>query len=168
MKVQQQIKFDKAVGDQKVNERDWSCNQARKDISYLAGVRLQVVEPLFGQDPSDPSPNHQEAVCREDSFSFSEAPPRNVFVSRWRGVLGVSLGSATYRLQFLGPPTERGAPVLAETTVRAANIEGAITQAGDAEWPPGATTLRLVDLDGREVYERTKVDRSCVGWNKRS
>jgi hypothetical protein len=71
----------------------------------------------------------------------------------------VNLGSATYRLRFLGPSTERGAPVLAETTVRAANIEGAIRYAGDAEWPPGAHALRLVDLDGQEVYERLKADR---------
>jgi hypothetical protein len=71
----------------------------------------------------------------------------------------VSLGRATYRLQFLGPLTERGAPMLAETTVRAANIEGAIRYAGDAEWPPGADALRLVDLDGQEVYKRLKADR---------
>jgi hypothetical protein len=71
----------------------------------------------------------------------------------------VSLGWTTYRLQFLGPPTERGASVLAETTVRAANIEGAIRHAGAAEWPPGAHALRLVDLDGQEVYERLKAGR---------
>jgi hypothetical protein len=48
--------------------------------------------------------------------------------------------------------------VFAETTVRAANIEGAIRRAGDAEWPPRANTLRLVDLDGQAVYERLKAD----------
>ena len=71
----------------------------------------------------------------------------------------MNLGLATYRLRFLGPSTERGAPVLAEATVRAANIEGAIRYAGDAEWPQGAHALRLVDLDGQEVYERLKADR---------
>ena len=71
----------------------------------------------------------------------------------------MSLRSATYRLQFLGPPTEQGAPVLAETTVRVANIEGAIRHAADAEWPPGVHALRLVDLDGQEVYERLKAGR---------
>lgn len=59
-----------------------------------------------------------------------------------------------YRLQFLGPPTERGAPVLAETSLVAASIEAAIDHAVEAEWPPGAHVLRLVDLDGREVYQR--------------
>ena len=71
----------------------------------------------------------------------------------------MSLERTTYRLQFLGPPTEQGAPVLAETTVRAANIEEAIRHAGNAEWPPGAHALRLADLDGQEVYERLKAGR---------
>ena len=71
----------------------------------------------------------------------------------------MSLGWTTYRLQFLGPPTDRGGPVLAETTVGAANIEEAIRHAGDAEWPPGAHALRLVDLDGQEVYEQLKAGR---------
>jgi hypothetical protein len=50
--------------------------------------------------------------------------------------------------------------VLDETAVRAANIEGAIRHAADAEWPPGVHALRLVDLDGQEVYERLKSGRS--------
>jgi hypothetical protein len=50
--------------------------------------------------------------------------------------------------------------VVAEATVRAANIEGAIRHAADAEWPPGVHALRLVDLDGQEVYKRLKSGRS--------
>jgi hypothetical protein len=61
-----------------------------------------------------------------------------------------------YRLRFLGASTERGASVLVETTVRAANIEEAIRCARDADWPPGAHALRLVDLDGQEVYGQLK------------
>jgi hypothetical protein len=72
----------------------------------------------------------------------------------------VSSERITYRLQFLGVPTGHGAPVLGEASVRAANVEIAIRKAHDARWPPGAYSLRLVDLDGREVYERTKVDRN--------
>jgi hypothetical protein len=69
--------------------------------------------------------------------------------------------TATYRLQFLGRSTADGATVLIETNVVAGSLEAAITYAyaAETEWPPGATALRLVDLDGREVYERTK-DRS--------
>jgi hypothetical protein len=67
--------------------------------------------------------------------------------------------TTTYRLQFLGGSTAHGATVLNETNVVAGSVEAAITYAAETEWPPGATALRLVDLDGREVYERTKVDR---------
>jgi hypothetical protein len=76
--------------------------------------------------------------------------------------------SAKYRLQFLSEPTEHGAAVLIETNVAAGNVEAAIRFAAEAEWPLGAVAMRLVDLDGQEVYGRTKVDRSRVGWNKRS
>ena len=49
--------------------------------------------------------------------------------------------------------------MLAETTVHAANVKGAIRHARDAEWPPGAYALRLVDLDGQEVREWLKANR---------
>jgi hypothetical protein len=73
----------------------------------------------------------------------------------------VSLGPRTYRLQFLGPPTELGEPVLAETTVHAANVEGAIRRAGDAEWPPGAHSMRLVDLDGEGILRLSDRSNLC-------
>ena len=68
--------------------------------------------------------------------------------------------TATYCLQFLGGPTAHGTAVLIETNVVAGSVDAAIRHAAEAEWPPGATGLRLVDLDGRMVYERTRVDRS--------
>lgn len=67
--------------------------------------------------------------------------------------------TATYRLQFLSEPTAHGATVLIETTV-AGSVDAAIRHAVEVEWPPGATALRLVDLDGQEVYERIRPDRS--------
>ena len=73
-----------------------------------------------------------------------------------------------YRLQFLGGPTAHGATVLIDTNVIAGSLDAAIRHAAEAEWPPGAAALRLVYLDGQEVYGRTKVDRSRVGWNRLS
>ena len=66
----------------------------------------------------------------------------------------------TYRLQFLDASTAHGTAVLIETNIVAANVEAAIRRAAEAEWPPGAHVLRLVDLDGWEVYERIQVDRN--------
>ena len=69
--------------------------------------------------------------------------------------------TARYRLQLLGDSTAaHGAAVLIETNVIAASVEAAIRRAAGVEWPPGADALRLVDLHGQDVYERTKIDRS--------
>jgi hypothetical protein len=67
--------------------------------------------------------------------------------------------TATYRLQFLSEPTAQGATVLIETTVVAGGLDAAIRHAAEAKWPLGATALRLVDLDGQEIYARIKMDR---------
>jgi hypothetical protein len=71
--------------------------------------------------------------------------------------------TTTYRLQFLGGSTAYGTTVLTETNVVAGNVEAAIRYVAETEWPAGAVALRLVDLDGREVYERTNIDRNCTG-----
>ena len=80
-----------------------------------------------------------------------------LLVSQRSGALGVT---GKYRLQFLGGPTAHGATVLIDTNVIAGSLDAAIRHAAEAEWPSGAAALRLVDLDGQEVYERTKIDRS--------
>jgi hypothetical protein len=79
-----------------------------------------------------------------------------LLVSQRSGALGVT---GKYRLQFLRGPTAQGTAVLLERTV-AGGVDAAIKHAAEVEWPPGAAALRLVDLDGQEVYERTKIDRS--------
>ncbi len=73
---------------------------------------------------------------------------------------------ATYRLQFLGGPNAHGATVLIETTVTG-SVDVAIRHAAETEWPPGATAVRVVDLDGREVCERTRIDRNSVRRSER-
>jgi hypothetical protein len=67
--------------------------------------------------------------------------------------------AATYHLQFLSEQTANGTTVIFETTVTG-GVDAAIKYAAEVEWPPTATALRLVDLDGRDVYERTKINRS--------
>jgi len=37
-------------------------------------------------------------------------------------------------------------------------LSAAIQESLDLAWPLGATAMRIVDLDGRQVYERLKVD----------
>jgi hypothetical protein len=59
-----------------------------------------------------------------------------------------------YRVQYL----DGHASVIRELTANARNAVGAIALVVDIDWPPHAVSLRVLDIDGREVHSATKVD----------
>ncbi len=63
-----------------------------------------------------------------------------------------------FRLQFFGVASDYGPAVLAESEIQAADASAAIREAIGANWPPRAVGLRLLDLEGREIFERLKAD----------
>jgi hypothetical protein len=63
-----------------------------------------------------------------------------------------------FRLQFFGVGPDLEPAVLTETEFQAADASGAIYTAVEATWPPRAVGLRVLDLDGREIFERLKAD----------
>ena len=64
-----------------------------------------------------------------------------------------------FRLQFFGVGSDLCPAVLAETEIQAADASGAIRAAAEAVWPPRAVGLRVLDLEGREIFERLRADR---------
>jgi hypothetical protein len=71
-------------------------------------------------------------------------------------VLAVRLQS--FRLQFFGVGADHDPAVLSESEIQAADASDAIREAVTANWPPRAVGLRLLDLEGREIFERLKAD----------
>jgi hypothetical protein len=63
-----------------------------------------------------------------------------------------------FRLQFFGLGADLESAVLAETEIEAVDASSAIREAVEARWPPRAVRLRLLDLEGREIFERLKAD----------
>ncbi|MGC2782259.1 MAG: hypothetical protein WA397_00155 [Roseiarcus sp.] len=63
-----------------------------------------------------------------------------------------------FRLQFFGLGADHGPTVLTETEIQAADASVAIREAVTTSWPPRAVGLRLLDLEGREIFERLKAD----------
>jgi len=59
-----------------------------------------------------------------------------------------------FRLQFLGRSHGPTPNVVEEREVRASNSAAAIEELRDAEWPPGALSVRLLDADGVVLDER--------------
>jgi hypothetical protein len=63
-----------------------------------------------------------------------------------------------FRLQFFGVGADHGPTVLTETEIQAADASVAVREAATTSWPPRAVGLRLLDLEGREIFERLKAD----------
>jgi hypothetical protein len=63
-----------------------------------------------------------------------------------------------FRLQFFGVGADHGPAVLTETEMQALDASDAIREAVAAKWPPRAVGLRLLDFEGREIFERLKAD----------
>lgn len=63
-----------------------------------------------------------------------------------------------FRLQFFGAGPDLGPLVLSETEIEAADASSAIRAAAQATWPARAVGLRVLDLEGREIFERLKAD----------
>jgi hypothetical protein len=63
-----------------------------------------------------------------------------------------------FRLQFFGAGPDLGPLVLGETEIEASDASSAIRAAAQATWPTRAVGLRVLDLEGREIFERLKAD----------
>jgi hypothetical protein len=57
-----------------------------------------------------------------------------------------------YQIRFL----DVGANVIRELTADARNAANALSLVVDRDWPPRAVTMRVLDLDGREVHSAIK------------
>ncbi len=62
--------------------------------------------------------------------------------------------SVQYRIQFL----DRSASVLPERSANARSVSDAIELIVDADWPPPAVTMRVLDAYGSEVHSGTRDD----------
>ena len=64
-----------------------------------------------------------------------------------------------FRLQFFAVADERGPAIVQEIALDAPDLEAAARAAAGSPWPQGAIGLRILDRDGRELFEQLKADR---------
>ena len=70
--------------------------------------------------------------------------------------------SVQYRIQFL----DRSANVIREWSANARSLAGAIELIRDADWPPRAATMRVLDAYGREVHSCDQGRRHEIGQGR--
>lgn len=71
----------------------------------------------------------------------------------------LAAGPHQFRLQFFAVAGDHGPGIIGETEIQAPDASAAIRASADAEWPPRAIGLRILDREGREIFERLKADR---------
>jgi hypothetical protein len=64
-----------------------------------------------------------------------------------------------FRLQFFAAAGDRGPTIVAETVIPAPDASSAIRAAADEPWPAQAIGLRILDPEGREIFEQLRADR---------
>jgi hypothetical protein len=71
----------------------------------------------------------------------------------------VELTPQRFRLRFLGITMDEGLTILKETEFEAIDPSATLEDAAEIPWPPRAIGLRVIDRDGRAVFERLRADR---------
>jgi hypothetical protein len=64
-----------------------------------------------------------------------------------------------FRIQCAGAPNGHGPSILKEVEVQVPDVSSAIVEAANLVWPRGTVALRILDRDGREVFERHRSER---------
>jgi len=65
-----------------------------------------------------------------------------------------------FRIQFVGAAPGRGLTILSEVEIQASGVSAAIVAAANLAFPPKTVALRILDREGKAVFERRKTDRS--------
>jgi hypothetical protein len=116
-----------------------SYSHPRRPIAPLGAARTAGIRLASGRDGS-PDPFSQIDPLDELDRILGARPQR-------------------FRLQFFAVAGHSGPATVLETEIEAPDASAAIRAAVEADWPPQAIGLRILDSEGREIFERLRADR---------
>ena len=119
---------------------DWS--RVASAVARLLGSRIDQAPATDGETAS-----RQARRIRPASGRGREARP--VLEAR----------PQAFRIQYVGAWSEFGPSILKEVEIQVLDVPTAIVEAANLPWPPGTIALRILDREGREVFERHRADR---------
>ena len=148
----------RAYSEARQRQRRAAAPEAAAHWGQVANLIARRTSELRGGEPSTRTELDANVVRRgrelgiRPAVGFFEVDP----LDELERILAVRL--QRFRLQFFGLGADLGPAVLTETEIEAADASSAIREAVEARWPPRAVRLRLLDLEGREIFERLKAD----------
>jgi hypothetical protein len=148
----------RAYSEARRRQREAGASEAAAHWRQVASLIARRAGEARGDESSAPTELDGDIACRGGALGaraaarFFEVDP----VDELESILAAR--PQRFRLQFFGVGADHGPAVLIETEIQAADTSGAIRNAVAANWPPRAVGLRLLDLEGREIFERLKAD----------
>ena len=148
----------RAYSEARLRQRRAAAPEAAAHWGQVANLIARRTSELRGGEPSTRTELDARVARRSrelgvrPAVGFFEVDP----LDELERVLAVRL--QRFRLQFFGLGVDLSPAVLTETEIQAADASSAIREAVEARWPPRAVGLRLLDLEGREIFERLKAD----------
>ena len=148
----------RAYSQARLRQRQARAAEAVAHWGAVASLIARRVSERRGADPS----------TRKELDADSRAGPRASARPRPSAFLRLTHWTNSSEFSLLtrsasGSNSLASAPILDRPSHRnrnsAPDASGAIRAAAEAAWPPRAVGLRVLDLDGREIFERLKADR---------
>jgi hypothetical protein len=148
----------RAYSEARRRQRQAGSSEAAAHWSQVSNLIARRAGEPRGDESSTRTELDADVACRGEALGAR--PPVRFFevdpLDELERVLAAR--PQRFRLQFFGVGADHGPAVLTETEIQAADASGAIREAIAANWPPRAVGLRLLDLEGREIFERLKAD----------
>jgi hypothetical protein len=141
----------RAYAEARQRQRRASAPDAAAHWGRVANLIARRASEARGDEPSSIA-DRAVALGVRPAIGFFEVDP----LDELERVLAAR--TQRFRLQFFGVGADLGPTILAETEIQSADASVAIREAAAISWPPRAVGFRLLDLEGREIFERLKAD----------
>lgn len=152
-----------AHSEARQREHEASSPGIAKDWNRVALAVAQKTGKQVGLDTS--TRMAMNADFSTDGGGNPQPKPRDYSEIRPIEELNRILGAkpAPFRVLFVGDAPNRGMSVLREVDLQVSDSSMAIVAAAKLEWPPQTVGLRIIDREGREVFERHRTEQKQVG-----
>ena len=148
-----------ALSEARRREDEASSNEIARDWALVAGAVARLVGRRKEVDPLARLAMNAILVPDREDAATRKARPLSERGPAEEEMRVPAVGMHLFRIHFLGAAPDRGPPTLTEVEIEAADVSAAIVAAAKIAWPPRTIGLRILDGEGREVFERRKADR---------
>jgi hypothetical protein len=149
----------RAYSEARRRQRQARAREAAAHWGYVATIIARRTgaepgaEPLFRRATDADLPPDRETSPRRLPEPFSGV----TLLDELERILNAR--PQEFRLQFFAAAGDHGPTIVAETVIPAPDASSAIRAAADEPWPAQAIGLRILDPEGREIFEQLKADR---------